>query len=208
MRGKLILLGAAGICAIAAILLAVLARDAGRWPAAMRAGDVAAADPLHPRRATWSNDEALPFSPARRVLGLGDDLAFRHAAMLFRRAYTRDPEFESSTDGGALRIRAETALAHSIRTDSNRERASAASNMLGILALVDAAAARNGSVPIDRSLFEFQDAIRLDPSNEQAKANLELLYQQNSFRSSVRGREQLQRSAHEGASTSAPGHGY
>jgi hypothetical protein len=107
-----------------------------------------------------------------------------------------------------LRIRAETALARAIRTDATGPRASAASNMLGILALIDAATSRTGTVPVDRSVLAFQEAIRLDPSNEQAKQNLELLFRQNSFTTSVRGRERLQRSAHAGASASAPGHGY
>jgi hypothetical protein len=189
-------------------VLALFARDAGRWPGAIRAGDVTAADPFHPGRASWTVDEALPFSPARRALGLSDDLEYRQAALLFRRAYTRDAEFEGSPAGGQIRVRAETALAHVIRTDSDRTRRSAAANMLGILALVDAATARNGDVPIDRSVFEFQDAVRLDRSNAPAKTNLELVYQQNSFSSSVRGRERLQRSAHAGASASAPGSGY
>jgi hypothetical protein len=49
---------------------------------------------------------------------------------------------------------------------------------------------------IDRSVVEFQKAIRLDPSSVEAKANLELLYQQNTSTSAGRGRERLQRSAH------------
>jgi hypothetical protein len=126
----------------------------------------------------------------------------------FRRAYTRDPELARSSEGTQSRIRAETALAREIRGDSDRRRASSASNLLGILALVDAATAPGGNVPIDRSVFEFQDAVRLDPANEQAKTNLELLYQQSTYKSSVRGRERLQRSAHAGASASAAGHGY
>jgi hypothetical protein len=207
-RKRIILLCASFVCAAAAIVLALLAHDVGRWPAAVRAGDVAATGPARSGSTTWSVDETLPFSPARRLLGLDDDLAYRRAAALFRRAYTRDPEFERSLAGTALRVRAETSLAHEIRTDSDRQRASAASNMLGILALVDAASAQTGQATIDRSVFEFQEAIRLDPANEQAKANLELLYQQTTFASSPRGRERLQRSAHAGASSSAPGSGY
>ncbi len=206
-RSRVLLLAGAAVCAAAAVLVAVLARDIGRQQTAIRAGDVAATgtpaagDP-------WALDEALPFSPARNLLGVADDLAYRRAALLFRRAYTRDPELEQSPDGAAARLVAETALAHEIRTDSNRTRASAASNLLGILAFVDAAAAATGDNSVERSVFEFQDAIRRDPGNEQAKANLELSYRQGSLPQSVRGREQLQRSAHAGASASAPGHGY
>ncbi|HZO62572.1 MAG TPA: hypothetical protein VFB35_06275 [Gaiellaceae bacterium] len=207
-RGRILMLAGAAVCAAAAVPVALLARDAGRWPGAIRAGDVAAADPYRPGLASWSVDEALPYSPARHILGLGDDLEYRRSALLFRRAYRRNPDFESSPPGAALRVQAETALAHVIRTDANRQRRSAAANMLGILALVDVARSRTGDVPIDRSIFEFQDAVRLDRTNTAAKTNLELVYQQNSFSGSVRGRERLQRSAHAGASASAPGHGY
>jgi hypothetical protein len=203
-----ILLAASGACAVLAVLLALFARDVGRWPQAIRSGDVAAADP--PRRAdvSWTVSEALPFSPARAALGIGDDLAFRRAALRFRLAHTRDLQLARTPDAGQARIRAETALARAIRGDADRSRASDASNLLGILALVDAATAPAGNIPIDRSVFEFQDAVRLDPSNEQAKTNLELLYRQSTYKSSVRGRERLQRSAHAGASSSAAGHGY
>jgi hypothetical protein len=203
-----VLLAACALCAALAVLLALFARDVTRWPVTIRSDDVAAADPAHAGRVSWRVNEALPFSPARAALGIGDDAVYRRAAVAFRRAYTRDPDFERSTVGTNARIRAETALAREIRSDPDRRRASAASNLLGILALVDAAASTTGNAPLDRSVFEFQDAIRLDPSNEQAKANLEMLYQQTSLKASVRGRERLQRSAHAGASDSAAGHGY
>lgn len=207
-RGRILLVCAAAVCVVCAVLAALLARDVGRWPGAIRSGDLAAAGSAQSHRAVWSVDETLPFTPARRLLGVEDDVAFRQAVVLFRRAHTPDPTFAASPEGAMIRIRAETALAHTIRTDSNHKRASAAENMLGILALVDAATARTANATVDRSVLAFQDAIRLDPSNEQAKQNLELLFRQSSFRTSVRGRERLQRSAHAGASASAPGHGY
>jgi hypothetical protein len=208
VRRTTILLVAGAACAVLAVGLALFARDTGRWPQAIRSGDVAAADPARRAGVSWTANETLPYSPSRAALGLGDDLVYRRAALAFRRAYTRDPELARTSDAGQARIRAETALAREIRGDSDRRRAATASNLLGILALVDATTAPAGNVPIDRSVFEFQDAVRLDPSNEQAKTNLELLYQQSTYKSSVRGRERLQRSAHAGASSSAAGHGY
>ena len=178
---------------------------------------LAAGDPLGrrrrrrpgtPRRRLLDSRRDAAVLAGRQALGVGDDLAFRRAALRFRLAYTRDIQLARTPDAGQARIRAETALAREIRGDPDRRRASAASNLLGILALVDAATAPAGNVPIDRSVFEFQDAVRLDPANEQAKTNLELLYQQSTYKSSVRGRERLQRSAHAGASSSAGGHGY
>jgi len=207
VRRRALFLAGAGLCALAAVVVALIGRDVGRQQSALRAGDAAATGAV-PAADPWASDEALPFSPARRLLGIGDDLAYRRALLLFRRAYTRDSQFERSTPGAQARLLAETALAREIRTDSNRRRASAASNMLGILAFLDAAANATGDNSVDRSIFEFQDAIHLDPGNEQAKANLELSFRQSHFPQSVRGRERLQRSAHAGASASAPGHGY
>ena len=199
-----ILLAAAVLSAGLTVILVLVARDVGRWETAIRADDVAAAtSPQAPEV-----EETLPFSPARSLLGLGGDVSFRRAVALFRRAYTRDDEFQRSAKGGAARIQAETALASGLRTDANHRRGSTASNLLGILTVVDAANAPTGGAAIDRSVVEFQNAIRLDPSNAEAKANLELLYQQNASTSAVRGRERLQRSAQAGASASEAGHGY
>ena len=199
-----VLVGAAALCAGLAVLLVLFARDVGRWEAAIRAGNV----PASPASASPEVDETLPFSPARRLLGLGDDVAFRRALGLFRAAYPRDDEFQRSTDGARARIGAETALSETIRTGGDRRRASTASNLLGALAFVDSATATTGNGATDRSVLAFQEAVRLDPSNADAKTNLELLYQRSASTGSVRGRERLQRSAHAGASESEAGHGY
>jgi hypothetical protein len=201
-----LLIAAAVVCVAAAVLLVLVARDVGRWQSAMRAGDVAAS----PANASRQVDETLPFSPGRSLLGLDDDVTYRRAAALFRRASLQDEEVRRTAEGGADRIRAEAALAEAIRTegDSDRTRASAASNLLGVLAFFDAAAAQSGSTAVERAVLAFQDALRLDRSNADAKTNLELLYQEVASTSSVRGRERLQRSAHAGASASEVGHGY
>jgi hypothetical protein len=205
MTRRYALLAAAAVCAGLAVVLAVLARDVGRRADALRAGDVAAAA----GKGSWSVDEALPFKPASRLLGIGDDLAFRNAAALFRRARSTTLNPNQPPGAAAQRIAAEAALAHVIRSDRAAERASAASNMLGILAFLDAiASTRGGDTSADRSILELQRAIHLDSRNQLAKANLELIYQQHSAPYSVRGLQRLQRSAHAGASASTPGSGY
>jgi hypothetical protein len=199
------LLAAAAVCAGLAVVLALLARDVGRRTDALRAGDVAAAA----GKGSWSVDEALPFKPAARLLGVGDDLAFRNAAALFRRARATTLNPNQPPGAAAQRVAAEAALAHVIRVDRVAERASTASNMLGILAFLDAVAStRGGDTSADRSILELQRAIHLDSGNQLAKANLELVYQQHSAPYSVRGLQRLQRSAHAGASASTPGSGY
>jgi hypothetical protein len=199
-----ILVAAAVVCGAAAVLLVLLARDVDRRETAMRAGDVAAS----PASASRQVDETLPFSPASRLLGLDDDVAYRRAAALFRSAKGQDEEVGRTAEGAAVRIRAEAALAEAIRTEDNRARASAASTLLGVLAFIDAANAQAETGAVERSVLAFQDALRLDRSNADAKTNLELLYQNIASTSSVRGRERLQRSANAGASASEAGHGY
>jgi hypothetical protein len=207
-RRRVALLATAAACLAVALGSAFLARDVGRRQAALRSGDVAAADATPTRRPSWATVQTVPFGLARRLLAVDDDLAFRRSVALFQRAYRRIPSFDQSLEGIAMRVQAETALAHELRNDRERRRASVAANLLGILAFVDATTAQDSSVPIERSVFEFGDAIHLDPANEQAKANLELVYQQQSVPATVRGSTRHKRSSQFGASAASQGHGY
>jgi hypothetical protein len=200
-----LLLGAAGLCLALATIAALAARDAGAWESSLRAGDVAASQRGTP---SWTPDEVAPFGLARRLLGVDDDLAFRRAVALFHRARTGIPSFDNGLEGTALRVEAEAELAREIRNDSNGPRASAAANLLGVLSVLDATSPAGSQTPIERSIFEFQDAIHLDPTNEQAKTNLELLYQLTSPPNTPRGSIFREGRSHAGASASSPGHGY
>jgi hypothetical protein len=200
------LLGGAALCLAAAAIAAMAARDAGAWQDSLRAGDVEAAEPG--RTPSWTAGESAPFGLARRLLGVDDDLAFRRGVALFHRAHTGIPSADNSLVGTALRVQAEAELAHEIRIDPNRARASAAANLLGILTVIDASSPSGSQTPIERSIFEFEDAIHLDPSNEQAKANLELLYQLTAPPNTDRGSSQREGHSRSGASASTPGHGY
>jgi hypothetical protein len=200
-----LLLGAAGLCLGLATIAALAARDAGAWESSLRAGDVAAAQRGTP---SWTADELAPFGLAHRLLGIDDDLAFRRAVALFHRARTGIPSFDTGLEGTALRVEAEADLARAIRNDSNGPRASAVANLLGVLFELDATSPAGSQTPIERSIFEFQDAIHLDPANEQAKTNLELLYQLTSPPNTPQGSIHRQGRSHAGASASSPGHGY
>jgi hypothetical protein len=207
-RRRIALLGAAAACLAVAVCSAFLSRDVGRRQAALRSGDVAAADTTRLRRPSWVAAETVPFGLARQLLAVDDDLAFRRSAALFRQAYRRIPSYDRSLEGTSVRVQAEAALAHELRNDRDRHRASVAANLLGILAFIDATTAQDSSVPVERSAFEFEDAIHLDPGNEQAKANLELVYQQQSVPNTLRGNPRHNRSSQFGASAASQGHGY
>ena len=207
-RGRIALLAGGLVCLAAAVILALLARDVGARQAAFRAGDLAAADADPATRPSWSAQELVPFGLARGLLGVDDDLAFRQAVALFRRAHNGISNFELSQTGTALRVKAETALARELRIDHDRRRASAAANLLGVLAFVDSTSTRDPAAPVDRSIFEFQDAIHLDPADDQAKTNLELVYQTPEAANTLRGHTRQAKSTQSGASTAAQGHGY
>jgi len=207
-RRRAFLLAAAVVCLALAVIAVLAARDVGSWQAALRSGDVEAAAAPPGNVPAWSVDEVAPFGLARRLLGIDDDLAFRRAVALFRRAHTRIPSFDTGLEGTALRVAAETALAHEIRSDPTAARASAAANLLGVLTVLDSTSQAGGSTPIERGIFEFQDAIHLDPADEQAKTNLELLYQLTSLPNTPRGSTRRAGRSHSGASATSPGHGY
>jgi hypothetical protein len=155
-------------------------------------------------------DEVLPFHVSRDLLGLGDDLQLRRALVLFRAGYTGVPSQDQSTAGTAARAQAETALERAVQAEGDPHRAAMAANLLGVLELVDAAVGEGGNdASIGRAIVELQNAIRLDPSNGDAKANLELAMAQappdSPFRTSRLGSTSKR---HGGASESSAGRGY
>jgi len=206
MRRRALLVLAAVVCLCAAAVAALLATDVRAWDSAFRAGDAeAVAHPSPPRTA----DEILPFHIARNLLAVDDDLTLRRALVLFHGGYSGIPSHDQSSAGTEARAEAETALERAIRVESG-PRASVAANLLGVLELVDAAAGVGESgATVDRAIVELQNAIHLDPGNDDAKANLELAMglapPDSPFRTSRLGSTGKR---HGGASESSPGRGY
>jgi hypothetical protein len=160
----------AGLCLVVAALALALARDAWRWDKAIRDADERAhATRLGP--SSWDAATLLPGDPARWLLGIDDDLAFRRlyasAAVL---AVTPAPS------GRSPRPAVETALGQLSRTEKDLRIASAAANMLGVLFFTDPDDPE--ASPADRAVGSFQDAVLLDPQNASAKTNLELVLRQ------------------------------
>jgi hypothetical protein len=194
---------ASGVACLALALLALLlARDAWRVESALRAGDSrarlsAAGD------GAWSAETTLPSGAVRRLLGVGDDLEFRSAIVAGRAARERP----ASDADVRRRLPAKAALLHA-ENDSDDVRAAAAANLLGVLYSTDPDDPdRSAAV---KAYEEFAKAVRLDPDNEAAKLNLELvLHQQDADR--LRGRKGSasgERPGQSGAGRRAGGHGY
>jgi hypothetical protein len=167
-------LAAATAALAAGVLLLLLAVDVGRWNTAFARGDVRFK--FAPTRLDlWNPDEVLPFHPARRLLGVDDDLQYRDT---LRRFYLARPHANkwTQTNIDALRSEATVALAEYIREGKDPQRRSQAANLLGVMGLGLAATDDPGQ-RLRFLLFasrSFRGALTMDQTNEDAKFNLEL----------------------------------
>ena len=163
---------APGVIALAlAALLAAAAEDARSWPDRVRQGDVR-------YRAMPEAGDPWPQSSGavRAALGVNDDLRFRRALWAYRVTEQRVREQEQEFGGAELRAQIATLLGGLAESDPDPGRRSSAATMLGVLAYGEYRRnARGGSVFLQRSLQSFREAIRLDPTNDDAKFDLELL---------------------------------
>jgi hypothetical protein len=168
------------VCLLLAVVAVLLARDVWHVHSALVNGDARSAV-VRPDDRTWSARTTVPFDLATRVLGVRDDVAFR-ALVARARTMTAPPP---NPEAQRRRAPVEQALAVA-ETDPDHVRASEAANLLGVLYSTDPNEPDQSAA--ERALAEFTKAVQLDPGNETAKANLELLLQQSSG-SQLRGRK-------------------
>ena len=199
---------AVALLALAAVL-ACLAADVLGWREAVRSGDREFSG--HAAAATWSASTVLPWDPAHDLLGLGVPLRFRAAAQGFAAARAARQGYDNGLSESRTRgeLEAELALLGQSR---DHVIASESDNMLGILAFADAS--QSGPIapaPVDQSVADFQAAVRLDPTNADAKFNLELLLRQLLARGVRPGSNSSAggpAKGHHGAGGGLPGRGY
>jgi hypothetical protein len=198
----------AGLVLLAA-LAALLAHDVRGWRSAVRAGD--ARYEASPASARWSPATVLPSVVAGDLLGVRDDVDVRLAIRLFRLADRARGGLDTALQRQGTRARAELALADVAR-DAGPSVASQASDLLGVLAFGDVAAG-GGRDPdqAGRAVSAFAEAVRLDPANESAKVNLELvlrLFQARGVRPGSSPTAGGQGTGRQGAGAGLPGRGY
>lgn len=190
--------------------LAALGDDARRFGDAIRGDDLRFQLGPGPG-GMWDASESFPFGAARRILAVDDDLAFRRAIRLLRLSNPR-ASFVGGFEEVGLRSQAELALARVEQTDPDLRRSSRAAVLLGDLAFGDALGdSTQTSIFLQKGAAKFREAIRLDPTNEDAKFNLELLLRL--VRSSARSRVETEGGARgggtsAGAGLTLPGKGY
>lgn len=165
-------LAAGVVCIGLAVLLALFAADVRAWPETFRQGDLLYRSQKFGDK-PWVGRDRLPLQPARRLLGVNDDVVFRRGIRLFD--ISTSPRISRGFVGGPPRPAgfAQRLLQVTERGHEDPRMRSRAANYLGALsysrgAFLDEAFMR-------RSLRLFRRAVQLDPTNEQAKFNLEVM---------------------------------
>jgi hypothetical protein len=180
LRRELLLVVAAA-CLVLGVLLALVAVDAARWRTTIPADDVrfTAGAP----GGGWSPQTLAPFDAGERLLGVRDDVAFRRMLRLLRSSRLLD----YTVSDPVLAIR-RTELAERLESimvrDPDPVLRSRASSLLGVVSVVSwNSTAPQGTQQQDRSelllaaVASFEQAIVLDPENDDAKYNLQLMLQ-------------------------------
>jgi len=180
-----LLLVAAAACAVLAVFLGLAAADVGRWRSAVPADDVRFRVGTGGSK-LWRPETLAPFDAGKRVLGIEDDLDFRHMLQDLRASKLRDATV--SDPALALHRTATSEQLESIVVrDPDLTLRSRALTLLGVLSVAawNSTPEAGASGP-DRSelllsaIASFEQAIALDPENDDAKYNLQLLLQRGS----------------------------
>ena len=164
--------GAVLACLVAGVALLLLALDVSRARASFAADDVRYRSA--PDSTLWQPAELLPSGVARRLLDVDDDIRFRRA---LRGVLLSHPETPGFSDPAYVVNRNEATawLTDVVQGDDDLSRRSAAANLLGVLSFADAIADYDNRGKLLTSAGgRFRQAIAFDPTNEDAKFNLEL----------------------------------
>jgi len=171
LRGVRLTVGVLAV--LLAILLALVAEDARRWPGRLDAGDVRFAASTRSDDA-WKATDRLPVRLGDDALGIDDDLAYRRALQLVRRM--RSAGLSRGSVWVQLLGRAESALVDLEEKQHDRRTRSATANLLGIVYADSGASSGAAGADFRRgALSAWERAVRLDPANVEAKFNLELM---------------------------------
>lgn len=164
------------VCAALSTLLVLFAFDTQAWQSSVKRDDIRfRALPDH--GSLWQPKTILPGDPAGLALGTSDAIAWRHALQAFWYTHVgANPQ--ASIDLPRLRAQAQVKLLDLTTSGSTAAERSGAANLLGVLVISTPISAGSQSAVIQtlkQSIGYFQQAVELDPSNTQAKQNLELV---------------------------------
>jgi hypothetical protein len=166
-------LGLAVVALAAAAFLVVLGLDVLRWRGDLEQADLRF-EAVAGERDMWRADTILPARLSRSLLDVDEDVQFREVLQQFGLARVR----QSPRDQRDLAKRGavETELSRIAEMSMGPQRLSRVANLSGALSFEEARFddAQRATF-LRRSLAEFRQAIKLDPANEDAKYNLELV---------------------------------
>ena len=192
---RIALAAGALVSIVLAMLLTLLALDVSRWNEAFASGDVRfRSSPADER--LWQPSELVPMDVGRRALAVEDDVDFRQAVRALRTAELEDAVI-SDPEVAIRRNEAQARLESVVVRDADNSRRSRAAGLLGVLGLARFVyETQERESLLSATIANLTLAIALDPSNDEAKYNLELAYQRG------RGLELSEASA---GSNAAPG---
>jgi hypothetical protein len=157
----------------AAAFLAVLGLDVLEWRGDLERADLRY-EAVAGERDMWRSDTILPARLSRDLLDVDDDIEYREALQQFALARVRQPPRDQRDLARRGAVEAELARLGELPLD--RERRSRIANLSGAISFEEARFDEGQRATfLRRSLAEFREAIQLDPGNEDAKFNLELV---------------------------------
>ncbi len=174
-RRRLLVLAAEILAVPVALVLVLVAVDVLQAPRDLQADDVRfQAAPRLPRP-LWNELGFLPGEPGARLLRAGDDTAYRRTTALFARVQPGRVDITGPALE-ALRGRAQLEVTLRSRAEEDEARQAQLLNLLGILTLsrFSTDSAEAGQI-LSRGIGAFQNATELDPENQDAKRNLEVV---------------------------------
>ena len=168
------------VCLGLAVALGLLALDVTRSRDAVASGDVAYR--ISPEKTgLWRSSTFVPFHLAVSLLGTEDDVELRQAVRSLRLARLDDPSASVSDPQLALlRNDAQARLDAIVAGSKDPKQRSRAAGLLGVLGLARLVSETQDRVALlSSTVANLQLAIAQDPSNDDAKYNLELALQRS-----------------------------
>jgi hypothetical protein len=171
---------AALVCLFLALGLALLARDVAASRSAVTNGDVQYK--ITPgKTGLWRARTVVPFDLATTLLGTSDDVRLRRAIRSVALARLGDPTVSVSDPQVALlRNDAQGRLDEIVANANDRKQQSRAAGLLGVIGLARLVSETQDRVALlGATVATLQLAIALDPTNDDAKYNLEYALQRS-----------------------------
>ena len=164
------------LCVPVAVAVALFAVDVLRVGDSVTEDDVRFQAKPTIQAGLFDDPGILPGHIAAEAVGLEDDLRYRRAVWLYARANPSNTTVYLSPAQEALRASLEPKLIDASRAETDPRRRSRLLNLLGVVAM-----SRYAVDPADRSntvraaIDSFTNAINTDPTNADAKFNLEIV---------------------------------